>query len=424
MSSGPLIAVPTYHLERGRVDSWDTGAYGVPDLYVEALRRAGARAALVPPDDDAGAEEILAAFDGLLLIGGGDVDPARYRKQLHPDLYGVDPVRDAFELALLSAADRLGTPTLAICRGAQVMNVAFGGTLHQHLPDIAGLIDHRGETYGVGTVHDVDVVPETRLRATVAAPTIRCPSHHHQGIDRLGDALAPAARSEDGLIEAIERTDGWMVGVQWHPEETAADDDAQQSLFDALALLAREGIPGTPTRKERRTRAVEIVDYDSAWPKEFERERTRIAEALGDVAVRIEHVGSTAVPGLAAKPVIDIQVSTRSMEPRRIYVEPLLALGYRHALDPIAIDHEYFSHDVDGVRGHHVHVCLLGGEWERRHLEFRDALRRDPTIVSEYERLKRRLAELFPTDVCAYVEGKTEFVRTIEEAALRDTSSA
>jgi len=240
VSSRPLIAVPTYRLERGRVDGWDTGAFGVPDLYVAALQRAGARAALLPSDVDSDAGELLSGFDGLLLIGGGDVEPRRYGAQPHPDVYGIDPERDAFEVALLSAADSAGTPTLAICRGAQVMNVAFGGTLHQHLPDIPSLIAHRGETYGVGTMHEVGVTPLSRLGAAVAASKVRCPSHHHQGIDRLGDGLEPVAHSEDGLVEAIERTQGWMVGVQWHPEEVAAEDEANQSLFDALAQLAAD----------------------------------------------------------------------------------------------------------------------------------------------------------------------------------------
>jgi putative glutamine amidotransferase len=240
VSSGPLIAVPTYRLERGRVHGWDTGAFGVPDLYVAALQRAGARAALLPPDPDSDAGELLAGFDGLLLIGGGDVEPGRYGARPHPEVYGIDPERDAFEVAVLSAADRGMTPTLAICRGAQVMNVAFGGTLHQHLPDVPELIEHRGETYGVGTVHEVAVTPQSRLGAAVAASNVRCPSHHHQGIDRLGEGLEPVARSADGLVEAIERKQGWMVGVQWHPEEAAAEDEANQSLFDALAELAAD----------------------------------------------------------------------------------------------------------------------------------------------------------------------------------------
>lgn len=243
----PLIAVVAYHLAEDRVARWPEGGYGVPKLYFDALRRAGARTAILPPGEEGTPEEILDVFDGLLLVGGGDIDPARYGGGSNEHLYGIEPDRDDFEIRLLRAADRISIPTLCICRGMQVMNVAFGGTLHQHLPDVPGLIQHGVPVEGTQTIHDVTPEPGSRLAAVTKSGSLAAASHHHQGVDRLGDGLAATGHTEDGLIEAIElivpdQQDPratWMVGVQWHPEETAEHDPAQQSLFDALSLLAR-----------------------------------------------------------------------------------------------------------------------------------------------------------------------------------------
>jgi putative glutamine amidotransferase len=237
----PLIAVPAYRLEPGRVERWPDGGYGVPAPYLDALRRAGAVTAILAPGEVAEPVELLEPFDGLLLVGGGDVDPVTYGAARGAHDYGVDPQRDAFEIALLHAADRAAMPTLCICRGAQVLNVAFGGTLHQHLPDIDGLLEHGVPLDGTTSMHDVDTAQETKLGGATGTGSLRCSSHHHQGIARVGAGLAVAARSSDGLVEAIERDmtrAGWLVGVQWHPEETAADDPSQQALFDTLVRLA------------------------------------------------------------------------------------------------------------------------------------------------------------------------------------------
>jgi putative glutamine amidotransferase len=242
----PLLAVVAYHLAEDRVTRWPEGGYGVPRFYLEALRRAGARTAILPPGEVGTPEQILEPFDGLLLVGGGDIDPSRYGGGSNDHLYGVEPDRDEFEIALLRAADRLAVPTLCICRGMQVMNIAFGGTLHQHLPDIAGLIEHGVPVEGTQTIHEVSVEPGSRLAALTKSGPLAGASHHHQGADRIGEGLTVTGRSEDGLVEAIERTpdqqDGstWMLGVQWHPEETADRDPAQQALFDGLVRLARE----------------------------------------------------------------------------------------------------------------------------------------------------------------------------------------
>jgi putative glutamine amidotransferase len=419
----PSIAVVAYHLGTDRVARWPEGGYGVPALYVDALRRAGARPAIVAPGDDSDPEEILESFDGLLLVGGGDIHPARYGREPSPHLYGIEPDRDESEIQLLRAADRIAMPTLCICRGMQVMNVAFGGTLHQHLPDVPDLIQHGVPVEGTLTIHEVTATPGSRLAAVTKSGPLAAASHHHQGIDRLGDGLAATGRTKDGLIEAIERIvpdqqdprAAWMVGVQWHPEETAEHDPAQQSLFDALALLARlRGASAKPGEAGGRTRSYAISAYDPTWPDRYEAESARIRAALGDHAARLEHVGSTSVPGLAGKPVVDIQVSVRSMVPRSAYVDPLVALGYRWVVDPWTDEHEFFSRDEGGERTFQIHVCAAGSEWERRHVAFRDWLRDHQDDAAAYERLKRELAERHPRDINAYVDGKTPFIREIE----------
>jgi len=137
----------------------------------------------------------------------------------------------------------------------QVMNVAFGGTLRQHLPGAPGLIEHGVPVDDTQSLHDVRTDPKSRLRATTGVEAPSCSSHHHQGVDRIGDGLRATGWSEDGLVEAIEREPesdpedrpfeaGWMLGVQWHPEDTAGRDPAQQALFDALAILGRAGAAG------------------------------------------------------------------------------------------------------------------------------------------------------------------------------------
>ena len=424
--SRPLIAIVAYHLGEERVARWPEGGYGVPKLYLDALRRAGARTAILSPGEEGTPEEILEPFDGLLLVGGGDIDPARYGGGSNDHLYGIEPDRDAFEIELVRAADRLALPTLCICRGMQVMNVAFGGSLHQHLPDVPGLIQHGVPIEGTLTIHQVDPAPGSRLAAVTKAGSLASASHHHQGIDRLADGLVATGRTEDGLIEAIERIvpdqqdtrATWMVGVQWHPEETAEHDPAQQSLFDALFLLARvRGARAKPGEREGRSRSFVIAPYDPAWPGLFEEESARIEAALGDQVTRVEHVGSTAVPGLGAKPVVDIQVSVRSMVPRTAYADALVKLGYRWALDPWTDEHEFFSRDVNGGRAFHVHVCGQGSEWEQRHVSFRDWLRDHPQDATAYERLKRDLAERHPRDPYTYTDEKSAFIREIEARA-------
>jgi len=234
----PLVLIPAYRLHRGRVSRWDDGAVAVPDLYVQALVRAKATPVLLPPFEAGAPAEALSSFDGLLLIGGGDVEPALYGAGDHAEQYDVDTARDATETALLREAMGIGLPVLAVCRGAQVVNAAFGGTLIQHIPDVQGLVDHGKPNAGGPSMHDVKLASGSGIAAATGQERLSCSSHHHQGIDRVGEGLVPVGWTDDGLVEALEGENGWVVAVQWHPEDTAAEDAAQQALFDALAERA------------------------------------------------------------------------------------------------------------------------------------------------------------------------------------------
>ena len=237
-----LVAIPTYHLPEGRVLRWRTGGYALPERYVSALWRGGLSPVLLPRPGHGEAQDALAPFAGLLLAGGGDVDPGCYGAEPHPTTYGVDPDRDGMELELLAGAVRLGLPTLAICRGMHVVNVAFGGTLHQHLPDLEGRDVHGDPTEGRSVIHSVGVVPESRLGTALQAPRLEgCISHHHQAVDRIGSGLVQVAQSNDGVVEGLELPPGasWLVAVQWHPEANAAESSAQQAIFDSFAAVLR-----------------------------------------------------------------------------------------------------------------------------------------------------------------------------------------
>jgi gamma-glutamyl-gamma-aminobutyrate hydrolase PuuD len=200
-------------------------------MYVEAIERAGGRALLVPPFTEA-IEETLDALDGLLLSGGSDLDPSTYDQEPHPETRGIRLDRDRGELALLGAALARDMPVLAVCRGSQVLNVARGGDLVQHLPDVVGDERHK-HTPGVFADHDVRVEGGSRLGGVLGA---RAPvkSHHHQGYGRIGEGLREVAWAEDGTVEALEDPDKrFAVGVLWHPE--AGEDRA---LFEALVEQA------------------------------------------------------------------------------------------------------------------------------------------------------------------------------------------
>lgn len=234
----PMIAVTGRHLRPGRISSWAAGALALPRGYTDALDRAGARPVVLPPplDDPVEAAAVLGPFQGLVLSGGADVDPALYGQEPHPSLYGVDRTLDDFEVALVDAALASDLPILAICRGHQVLNVALGGTLDQHITDRPGLLVHGDPATGPGGGVHHEVTIESGTRLADALGTTRCSvrSHHHQAVDELAPKAAATAWADDGVLEGFELPDGWVVSVQWHPEATAGEDPVQQRLFDTF----------------------------------------------------------------------------------------------------------------------------------------------------------------------------------------------
>ncbi len=231
--AAPVIGITTYPRD-------DRGRFHLPTEYVEAVRRAGGLAWLIPPGE-ARAAELFEHLDGLCLAGGGDIDPELYGGSRHPTLYGLDRGRDETELALVRAALERELPTLGICRGCQLVNVALGGTLIEHLPDVVGeRIAHRGPDRS-SVPHAVELAPGSRIASIVgrgAAPPL---SSHHQAIRDVARGLEIVARAPDGTIEAVEvRGQRFFVAVQWHPEESAGDDPDQQRIFDAFVDAARE----------------------------------------------------------------------------------------------------------------------------------------------------------------------------------------
>ena len=231
MARRPVIGITTY-LTLARFGVWEDDAALIPAAYVRAVEAAGGRALLVPPSME-GIDETLDALDGLLFSGGSDLDPEIYGQEAHAETDGVVPERDRGEIALLQAALERDMPVLAVCRGSQVLNVARGGDLVQHLPEVVGDEKHK-HTPGVFADHDVDLVSGTRVQQILGdhAPV---KSHHHQGYGQLGEGLREAARADDGTIEALEDPSlRFAVGVLWHPE--AGEDFA---LFEALVEEAR-----------------------------------------------------------------------------------------------------------------------------------------------------------------------------------------
>jgi putative glutamine amidotransferase len=234
MSAGsdatPVIGITTY-LTPARWGAWELEAALVPADYVRGVVRAGGSPLLVPPG--ASPEATLAVVDALVFSGGSDLDPELYGAEAHAETAGVIRERDDFELTLMQAALERDLPMLAICRGSQMLNVALGGDIEQHVPDRVGSNLHK-EVNGVFAEHDVEVVPGTRL-GSLLGDRHDVKSHHHQGFGEVGDGLVVAARAPDGTVEALESpTRRFALGVLWHPE--AGDDLA---LFEALVAEAR-----------------------------------------------------------------------------------------------------------------------------------------------------------------------------------------
>jgi putative glutamine amidotransferase len=227
----PVIGITTY-LEQAQRGVWDLRAAFLPQNYLDAVTASGGVAVLLPPQPapDATASAALDRLDGLILTGGLDVDPALYGAEPHPLTDPPRRDRDAWELALFQEAERRRMPVLAICRGLQLVNVARGGTLHQHLPEALGTERYRIGG-GVYASNEVFVDGDSGLAELIGPGRLTVHSYHHQGIDRLGEGLVVTAQSEDGLPQAFESTrDGYVVGVQWHPEENVED----RRLFGGL----------------------------------------------------------------------------------------------------------------------------------------------------------------------------------------------
>jgi putative glutamine amidotransferase len=233
----PIIGICTA-VEQARWSVWDQPALLLPRNYVDAIQRAGGLALMLPPDphlvEDPG--EALELIDGLLLAGGADIDPGSYGQPAHAETVGTVPERDAFEIALTRRAIELDLPVLGICRGMQLINVALGGTLLQHLPEEVGHLEHRRVPGSFdGADHDVLVAEDTLAMRTLGETPHSTKSHHHQGIDRLGEGLSISATAlMDDLPEAIEVPGRqFVLGVQWHPEA-----DAQSPVVEALVQTA------------------------------------------------------------------------------------------------------------------------------------------------------------------------------------------
>jgi putative glutamine amidotransferase len=238
MDRRPVIGVCTA-LERAQWSVWDQQAALLPSNYLDAVRRAGGMTLLLAPDPALTEEpdEALDLFDGLMLIGGADIDPASYGAEPDPATVSPVPERDAFEIALARRAVERGIPLLGICRGMQLLNVAFGGTLHQHLPERFGHHDHlRARGSFDGADHDVRLAPGSLAARAAGEQLHGTKSHHHQGVDRVGEGLVvTGAATIDGLPEALELPgEQFVLGVQWHPEA-----DERSRVIGALVEAAR-----------------------------------------------------------------------------------------------------------------------------------------------------------------------------------------
>lgn len=229
--SHPLIGITTYAVNA-------QGSIPLPHEYVDSVRRAGGIPVLIPPGEPKLTDTIL-RIDGLVLAGGGDICPSRYGGSGHETIYMIDVQRDESELRWVQMVLETRLPTLAICRGLQILNVALGGTLHPHLPDVVGeQVPHRLPPREP-VPHSVELASDSRLAQIMGGERIECVSWHHQAVDRPGHGCRIVAQAPDGVAEAIEVDDHpQLIAVQWHPELSSERDAAQQKLFDELVRLA------------------------------------------------------------------------------------------------------------------------------------------------------------------------------------------
>jgi putative glutamine amidotransferase len=226
----PIIGITTY-VEQARWGHWDVPAALLPLRYIERVEAAGGRAVLVPPSSD-GTDELVERLDGVVFAGGSDLDPALYGAQPHPLTVGIRPERDTGEVALMACALQRDLPVLGICRGMELMTVVSGGSLVQHLPEVAGTDDHRAGD-GTYALHDVRLQVGSRVHG-ILGEALRVPSYHHQGVESSG-SLKVTGWAHDETPEAVEALDHrFAVGVLWHPE---VSDDLR--LFEALVAATR-----------------------------------------------------------------------------------------------------------------------------------------------------------------------------------------
>jgi putative glutamine amidotransferase len=237
----PLIGVTTSEMRRGELATLRRhGEPAHPEMalgltYLRAIERAGGLPVVLPPVDVAGVPQLLDRLDGICLSGGPDLDPKAYGARRHHEVGPTEPELDAFELALAREADRRGTPLLGVCRGAQTLNVARGGTLHQHVER------HRQSEIATVTTHSIGVALHSRVGRVVGCSQLEVNSFHHQAVDVLGNGMRIAARAADGTVEAIEAPEHpFLLGVQWHAE-TLVDRPAHLALFAALVRASARG---------------------------------------------------------------------------------------------------------------------------------------------------------------------------------------
>jgi putative glutamine amidotransferase len=224
MTRAPLIGITTHSRNTNN-------EVVLPGTYVDAVQSVGGNPILLPPTQSH-LESLLDAIDGLILSGGGDIHPIHYNGEDHPEIYGVDDDRDTFEITLTKLALMRKIPVLGICRGMQVLTVATGGRLIPHVPEVFGdSIDHRLDNPRRPIPHEVEVLAESRLSELLGKTQMNIVSWHHQAVELHSDVWKLAARSNDGLIEALEHSEHpWAIALQWHPE-LSMQDPAHQRFF-------------------------------------------------------------------------------------------------------------------------------------------------------------------------------------------------
>ena len=224
----PVIGITAAHELEPEPNDGDGRVYA-KRLYCDCLAAAGAVPIIIPRQ--ASIEDVIPLIDGLLIPGGDDIDAAHFGEKNHPKVSLADAARYPYEADLMNAMPR-EAPILGICYGAQAVNIFFGGNIIQHIPDVTG-----NDSHSSGTLQNYCIDPDTRLHQILGKPTAQGKSFHHQSNDRPGDGLRIVARSDDGIVEAIEGIDRWILGLQWHPERTPESEDTRR-IFEEFASQA------------------------------------------------------------------------------------------------------------------------------------------------------------------------------------------